>query len=79
MSSPERRGQRQTRFASTGWEAIALGISWVGWGRPKAPRGQQRQGYRDRTSERSRHLVGARVFWEAKRDEKLFCDGLDSF
>ena len=43
----------------------------MGWRRPKAPRGQQRRGYSDRTSERSRHLVGARVVWEAKRDEKL--------
>ena len=46
-------------------------MSWVGWRRPKAPRGQQRRGYSDRTSERSRHLVGAHVVWEAKRDEKL--------
>ena len=70
-SSPERHGQRQTRFASVGSEAIALGISWVGWRRPKAPRGQQRRESSDRASERSRHLVGARVVWEAKRDEKL--------
>ena len=46
-------------------------MPWVGWRRPKTPRGQQRRGYSDRTSERSRHLVGARVVWEAKRDEKL--------
>ena len=46
-------------------------MSWVGWRRPKAPRGQQQRGYSDRTSERIRHLVGARVAWEAKRDEKL--------
>ena len=72
-SSPERRGQRQTRFASTGEEGITLGISWVGWQctAPKAPLGQQRRGCSDRTSEQSRHLVGPRVVWEAKRDEKL--------
>ena len=69
-SSPERRGQRQARFASVGWEAIALGMSWVGWHRPKARRGQQRRGYSDRTSERSRHLVGARRVREAMRGEK---------
>ena len=45
-------------------------MSWVGWRRPKAPRGQQPRGYSDRTSMRSRHLVGARVVWEAKRDKK---------
>ena len=44
-------------------------LGW-GWRRPKAPRGQQRRGFSDRTSERSRHLVGDRVVWEAKRDEK---------
>ena len=64
--SPERRGQRQTRFANVGHEAIALGMSWVGWRGPKAPRGQQRRGYSDQTFERSRHLVGARVVSEAK-------------
>ena len=55
----------------TGKEAIALGISWVGWRSPEAPRWQQRRGYSDRTSERSRDLVGARVVWEAKKTEKL--------
>ena len=45
-------------------------LGWAG-AAPKAPRGQQRHGYMDRTSERSRHLVGARVVWGAKRDEKL--------
>ena len=43
----------------------------MGWRRPKAPRGQQRPGYSDRTSERSRHFVGARAVWEANRHEKL--------
>ena len=43
----------------------------MGWRRPKSPNGQQRRGYSDRTSERSRHVVGARVVGEAKRDEKL--------
>ena len=70
-SSLERRGQWLTRFASPGYEAIALGISSVGWCRPKAPCGQQRKGYNDRTSERCRHLVGARAVWEARSDEKL--------
>ena len=45
-------------------------LGWAGAG-PKAPRGQQRRGYSDRTSERSRPMAGARVVWEAKRDEKL--------
>ena len=71
VSSPERRGQRQTRFPSVGYEVIALGMSWVGWRRSKAQRGQQRRGYIDRTSERSRYLVGARVVWMAKMHEKL--------
>ena len=43
----------------------------MGWCRPKISRGQQQRGYSDRTSERSRHVVGARVVWEARRDEKL--------
>ena len=59
-SSPERRGYRQIVIAGTGSEAIALGISWVGWRSPEAPRGKQRRGYSDRTSERNRALVGAR-------------------
>ena len=42
----------------------------MGWCGPKTPRGQQRRESSDRTSERSRHLVGARVVWEAKGDEK---------
>ena len=56
-------------------------LRWIGgyrsWGLsgelvpPQTARGQQRRGYSDRTSERSRHLVGARVVWEATRDEKL--------
>ena len=46
-------------------------MSRVGWRRPKAPRGQQRPGYSDRISERSRHLVGAAVVGGAKRDDKL--------
>ena len=52
---------------------------WVGRRRPKAPRGQQRPGYSDRTSERSRHLVGALVVWEATRDEKLSLRRLELF
>ena len=51
-------------FAGTGFEAIALGISWVGWRSPKALRWQQRRGYSGRTSERSRDLIAARVAWE---------------
>ena len=51
----------------------------MGWRRPKAPRGQQRRGYSDRTSERSRHLVGARVVREAKRVKRWVCDGLEFF
>ena len=43
----------------------------MGWRRPKVPRGQQRRESSDRTSERSRHLVGARVVWEEQSDEKL--------
>ena len=42
-----------------------------GWRSPEAPRRQQRRGYRDRTSERSRDLVGAHVGCEAKKDENL--------
>ena len=47
------------------WDALG------GLAPPQRPRGQQRRGYSHRTSERSRHLVGARVVWEAKRDGKL--------
>ena len=54
-----------------GQEAIALGVAWVSCRRHKAPRGQQRRGYSDGNSERSRHLIGARVVSEAKRDEKV--------
>ena len=54
-------------------------MPWVGWRRPKALRGQQRRGYSDRISESSRHLVGALVVWEAKRDENWVCDGLHFF
>ena len=42
-----------------------------GWRSPEAPRRQQQRGYSNRISERSRDLVGARVLFEAKRDEKL--------
>ena len=43
-----------------------------GWRSPEAPRRQQRRGYSDRTSERSRDLVGARVVRDAKKGgEKL--------
>ena len=41
-----------------------------GWRSPEAPRKLVRRGYRDRTSERGRDLVGARAVWEAKRNEK---------
>ena len=42
----------------------------LGWlTSPGAPRGQQRWGCSDRTSEQSRDLIRARVVWEAKRDE----------
>ena len=43
----------------------------MGWHSPEAPRWQQRRGYSGRTYQLSRDLVGARVVWEAKRDEKL--------
>ena len=46
-SSPDRCAQQQTRFSSVGYEAIALGISWMDWRRRKAPRGQQRRGHSD--------------------------------
>ena len=60
-SSPERRSQRQIVFAGTRLEAIALEISWVGWRTLEAPRWQQRRGHSDRSSERSRDVVGARA------------------
>ena len=49
---------------------MALGVSWMGWSRPAAPRGQQRRGYSDRTSERSRDVVVGRVTFEVQGDEK---------
>ena len=80
-SSPERQGYRQIVFAGTGWEAIALGISWVGWRSPEAPRGQQRLRNSDRASERSRDLIGARVVLGGKYIgmRNLVCEGLDCF
>ena len=57
-----------------------LGISWVGWRRPKAPRGQQRRGYSDRTSGRSHHLVVVLVWFGRQRGMKNWaCDGFDFF
>ena len=41
-----------------------------GWRSPQAPRRQQRRGHCDRIYERSRDLVGARVFCEEKTLEK---------
>ena len=49
------------------------------WRSFEAPRGQQRRGYSDRTSERSRGLVGARAVWEAKSLKNWVCDSLDFF
>ena len=44
----------------------------LGWaGAAPKPHAGKRRGYNDRTSERSRNLLDARVVWEAKRDEKL--------
>ena len=50
----------------------------MGWRRLKASSRQQRRGYSDQTSERSRDLVGARVVWEAKMNNWV-CDGLEHF
>ena len=53
------------RRAYRSWDVLAA------WPSPEAPRRQQRRGWSDRTSKRSRDLVGARVVCEANRDEKL--------
>ena len=68
-SYPGRRGQRP--IVSAGSAEMAIAHVLGGWRSPEAPRRQQRKGYSDRTSERSRDLVGARVDCEAKRDEKV--------
>ena len=70
-SSPERRGYRQIVLAGSGLEAMALGVSWMGWHHPAARHGQQRRGYSGRTSERSHHVVVGRVTFEVQGDEKL--------
>ena len=68
-SSPERGDC--SFFAGSGYEAMTVGVSWVGWRSPIAPHGQQRRGYSGRTSERSRDLVVGRVTMVARGDEKL--------
>ena len=70
-SSPERRGLRQIVLAGSGLEAMALGVSWMGWRQPAARHGQQRRGYSGRTSERSHHVVVGRATFEVQGDEKL--------
>ena len=50
---------------------MALGVSWMGWRRPATPHGQQRRGYSDRTSERSRDVVVGHVTFEVQGDKKL--------
>ena len=47
------------------WEVLG------GWRSPEDPRRQQRRGYSDRNSERSRDGVGARVVCDVKRGENL--------
>ena len=78
-SSPERRCQRQIVFAGSGLKAMALGVSWMGWPNSAARYGQQRRGYSGRTSERSHHVVVARVSVEVQGDENWVCGGLDCF
>ena len=69
--SPERRGYRQIVLVGSGLEAMAPGVSWMGWRHPAVRHGQQRQGYSCRTSERRRHVVVGRVTFEVQGDEKL--------
>ena len=46
-------------FAGSGLEAMALGVSWMGWRHLAARHGQQRRGYSGRSSERSHHVCGS--------------------
>ena len=48
------------------------------WRSPQAPRRQQRRGCSDRTSERSRDLVGARVVRDARRGGNWVCDASEA-
>ena len=57
-------------FAGSSLEAMALGVSWMGWRRPAAPHGQQRRGYSGRTSERSRDVVVGRESFKVQGDKK---------
>ena len=61
------------------WRVCRPSDVLVGWRSPQASCRQQRQGYSDRTSERSRDLVGARVVCDLRGDEDLGWDGLDLF
>ena len=66
-------------MAGSGLEAMAPGVSWMGWRHPAARHGRQRRGYSGRTSELSHHVVVGRATFEVQGDEKLVCGGLDCF
>ena len=72
-SRPPRSAAARGRFVLAGsdLEAMALGVSWMGWRHPAARHGQQRRGYSSQTSERSRQVVVGRVTFEVQGDEKL--------
>ena len=55
---------RHSRSGYRSWDVLR------GWRSSEAPRRKQRRGYSDRTSERSRDLVGASVVCEANVNEK---------
>ena len=58
---------------------MALGVSWMGWRRPAAPHGQQRRGYSDQNSGRSRDVVVGCVTFEMQGDKNWVCGDLDCF
>ena len=64
---------RHRRIGYRSWGVLG------GWRSPEARRRLVRRGYSDRTSYRSRDLVGARVVCEAKRDENLGLRRLRNF
>ena len=79
-SSPGRSGHRQMVFAGSGLEAMALGVSWMGWRHhPAAGHRQQRWGYSGRTSERGHHVAVGRVTLGCRATKNWVCGGLDCF
>ena len=67
-------GRRSQRLITSAGPPKRLSLSWdvfCGWYSPESPRRQRRRGYSGRIAARSLDLVGARVVWDTKKNEKL--------